>query len=147
MYNNKNQKAMTRMIAMFMAVLMTCLVGGPLAVAAGHGHQVAGAGLEEDLHLRAQGGSVLHGLGQLRGVGAEARGAEDKLPAQVLQIVRAKHQRGSQALQLLGQVGNLLTVCLVTHGDLHARAQQHFDQGHIADAHTDHRYRPAAEFL
>lgn len=31
MYNNKNQKAMTRMIAMFMAVLMNCLVGGTLA--------------------------------------------------------------------------------------------------------------------
>ena len=35
MYNNKNQKAMTRMIAMFMAVLMNCLVGGTIAVAAG----------------------------------------------------------------------------------------------------------------
>lgn len=35
MYNNKNQKAMTRMIAMFMAVLVNCLVGGSLAVAAG----------------------------------------------------------------------------------------------------------------
>nr|DAL91413.1 MAG TPA: Major capsid protein [Caudoviricetes sp.] len=35
MYNNKNQKAMTKMIAMFMAVLMNCLVGGTLAVAAG----------------------------------------------------------------------------------------------------------------
>ena len=122
--------------------------GGGLAVASRHAEDLAGAQLEEQLHLRGDLPALLRRLLQLRVIGAQAGGTENHVKAiELVQIVLPQLEAGTQALQLVGQLLHPLPGGFVAHRDLQAGAQHHADKGGVAHAHADDGNRLAPQGL
>ena len=121
--------------------------GGGLSIAPGDADDAAGAGLEKQLHLRAELDAPLDSVDQLRRVGGQARGAEDHILVEVLEVLLPQDHPGPQALQLLDLLRRPLPGDPVPDGDLCPGPQQHLDQGRVAHPHANHRHRAALYFL
>ena len=114
--------------------------GGGLAVRAGHGHDLAGAELEEQLHLardhRARSHRVLQ---RLLKIAHEARSThDDVLPLEAVEIVFTEAQADAQLLDGGGVVAELLhALFLVTERDLRPQLHELPDERLMADARAD----------
>ena len=121
--------------------------GGGLSVAPGDADEAAGAGLKKQLHLRAEFDAPPDGVDQFRRVGGKARGAEDHILMEILEVLLPQDHPGTQALQLLDLLRRPLPGDPVPDGDLCPGPQQHLDQGRVAHPHANHRHRAALYFL
>ena len=116
--------------------------GGSLSVGAGHGQNRAGADLKKRLHFRGDDAAPCHGGGQLRHIRPQARGAEDDILVNVLQIILPQLQLAALRGQFCAQLAQTLLFIPGGHG--HALFQQLFDEGPVryADADDTHRFPP-----
>ena len=114
--------------------------GGGLAVRTGHGHDLARAELEEQLHLAGDHGAGGHGvLQRLLEIAHEARGAhDDVLPLEAVQIVFAKAQVDAQLPDGGGVIAKVLhALFLVAQSHMSAQLHKLLDEGLVADACAD----------
>ena len=114
--------------------------GGGLAVRAGHGHDLAGAEVEEQFHLTGDHGTGGHGVLQgLFEVAHKARRAHDDiLPFKAVQIVFAKAQVDAQLPDGSGVIAKVLhALFLVAQGHMSAQFHKLLDEGLVADACAD----------
>ena len=113
--------------------------GGGLAVRAGHGYDLAGAELEEKLHLT--GDKRTGGLGglQLRLEILIARRAHDDiLPGETVGVMLAQAQGHIQAAQRVGVIAKILDgFFLVTQRDVCAQFHKLLNAAFMADTGTD----------
>ena len=113
--------------------------GGGLSVTAGDSNDGTGTDLEEHLHLR--GNLAPPPPGGLQVFRVQARGAEDHVGLEVLQVVRPQAQGAAHGLQLLRQRTQGLPVLLIAGGDGDPRPPQQTDQGRVAHPHADDGHR------
>ena len=114
--------------------------GGGLAVRAGHGHDLAGAEIEEQFHLASDHSTGSHGILQgLFKVAHKARGAhDDVLPLEAVQIVFAKAQVDAQLPDGGGVIAKVLhALFLVAQSHMSAQLHKLLDKGLVADARAD----------
>ena len=114
--------------------------GGGLAVRAGHGHDLAGAELEEQLHLAGDHGAGGHGvLQRLLEIAHEARGAhDDVLPLEAVEVILAEAQIDAQLLDGGGVVAEIFhALFLVAEGDVRPQLHELPDERLMADARAD----------
>ena len=106
--------------------------GGGLAVRAGHGHDLAGAELEEQLHLAGDHGAGGHGvLQRLLEIAHEARGAHDD-------VLLPEAQIDAQLLDGGGVVAEIFhALFLVAEGDVRTQLHELPDERLMADARAD----------
>ena len=124
--------------------------GGGLAVRAGHSHDLAGAEVEEELHLAGHHSACSHGILQrLLKVTHKARGAHnDVLTLEAVQIVLAQTQVDAQFPDGSGIVAKVLhTLFLVAQSDMSTQLYEFLDQGLVADARTDESHLFALDKL
>ena len=116
--------------------------GGSLSIGAGHGQNRAGADLKKRLHFRGDDAAPCRGGGQLRHIRPQARGAEDDILVNVLQIILPQLQLAALRGQFCAQLAQTLLFIPGGHG--HALFQQLFDEGPVryADADDTHRFPP-----
>ena len=114
--------------------------GGGLAVRASHGHDLAGAEIEEQFHLAGDHGTGSHGILQgLFKVAHKARGAHDDiLTLEAIQIVFAQAQVNAQLLDGCSVIAKVLhALFLVAQGHMSAQLHKLLDEGLVADACAD----------
>ena len=114
--------------------------GGGLAVRTGHGHDLAGAELEEQLHLAGDHGAGGHGvLQRLLEIAHEARGAhDDVLPLETVEVILAEAQIDAQLLDGGGVVAEIFhALFLVAEGDVRTQLHELPDERLMADARAD----------
>ena len=110
--------------------------GGGFPVAAGDGVNLAGAQLEEHLHLAGDGGAPLAGGLQLGQVVLHPRGAEDDVLPQILQVVFPQDELDTPLLKGLAVVPQLLQGTLIPGGNQGALLLEQADEGHVAAANA-----------
>ena len=117
--------------------------GGGLAVRAGHGHDLAGAEIEEKLDLAGDHGARRHGILQgLFKVAHKAGGAHDDILAlEAVQIVFAQAQVNAQFPDGSGIIAKLLhALFLVAQGHMGPQLHKLLDKSLVADTGTDERH-------
>ena len=111
-----------------------------VVVRAGHGHDLAGAEVEEQFHLAGDHSTSSHGVLQgLFKIAHKARGAHDDiLPLEAVQIVFAKAQVDAQFPDGGGVIAKVLhALFLVAQGHMSAQFHKLLDEGLMADACAD----------